>query len=114
MGVGNGRVLSESGMEKEWEELVGDPKLSLASHPMEVHLMWSSEDWGFVGIEQDFFEWETVLDFSWTVLGFVDTCQGRMAFDITVTDLDFTGDCFKGTLCIKDTEIGGKGLDNGQ
>jgi hypothetical protein len=37
-----------------------------------------------------------------------------MAFDLTVTNLDFTDDCFKGTLCIKDKEIGGKGLDNGQ
>jgi hypothetical protein len=44
MGVGNGRVLSESGMEIEWEELVGEPRLYMASHPMKVHLMWSSED----------------------------------------------------------------------
>jgi hypothetical protein len=64
MGVGNGRVLSESGMEIEWKKFVGEPRLYLASHPMELHLMWSSEDCGFVGIEQDFFEWETVLDFS--------------------------------------------------
>ncbi len=65
-------------------------------------------------VEQDFFEWETVLDFSWTVLDFVDTCWGQTAFDLTVTDLDFTDDCFKGTLCIKDKDIGGKGLDNRQ
>ena len=38
MGVGNGRVLSESGMEIEWEELVGEPRLYLASHPIKVHL----------------------------------------------------------------------------
>jgi hypothetical protein len=44
MGVGNGRVLSESGMEIEWKELVGEPRLYLASHPMKVHLMWSSKD----------------------------------------------------------------------
>jgi hypothetical protein len=44
MGVGNRRVLSESGREIEWKELVGEPRLYLASHPMEVNLMWSSED----------------------------------------------------------------------
>jgi hypothetical protein len=32
-------VLSESGMEIEWEELVGETRLYLASHPMEVHIM---------------------------------------------------------------------------
>jgi hypothetical protein len=44
MSVGNGRDLSESGMGIEWEELVGEPTLYLASYPMEVDLMWSSED----------------------------------------------------------------------
>jgi hypothetical protein len=37
-----------------------------------------------------------------------------MAFDLTVTDLDFTDNCFEGILCIKDKKIGRKSLDNGQ
>jgi hypothetical protein len=44
MGVDNGRVLSESGMEIEWEELLGEPRLYLASYPIEVYLRRSSED----------------------------------------------------------------------
>jgi hypothetical protein len=75
MGVAIRRVLSESGMEIEWEELVvGEPRLRICTHANGSRNNVVSRGLRFGRNSEDLRGWETVLDFGGTVLDFIDTC----------------------------------------